>query len=784
MERFSRRQRFRTRDVEIGLRGETPLEGPQTLLRFGESAYAREGVRILRRLYQEPAHARDGHVVLETDRPPTDRVISDTLVQPLTDYYYRAFGWLNGEYVPIPNGITWAFSGARPALEPSGLETVLFQGISSGKAGAVTFNATPLSIGTTLIAVPVLHGIRAGTWLRIGDASPVDVLVLAAEDAGPPYYLTIAPLEDVPPSVVRRPVLYQTLTFRVSDPGYAGRSTLVRQSGSWLADGFAQAIDVKIVGSGYNDGRFVVQWAVEESDARTLVFQPGSFVTDDVSYGRAQVYLPFGKLPGERVQVLRRQGTELQRYWYNRLVPDGVRADDVEVAAQGRELVLSKLPNGEQANLGEPGLQYGYERWVRWLCADLDRCRAAILALPALYDPQRAPAEYLRDFARRYGAPVPEHDAQRLRAWTEMQPALMSARGRRDLLRTWITSLTGQRVRVRHGRDRVVRFNDRQPGFTRSGLARSGLGFPTEITSDLLEDNTKPFPPKALIGQWLQWDANDPLSIAQITDNTDQTLSAPSAGSPILVEGTSDDQLPTHEVAIGLTLIGAGTSGSGFHEIVWDGQDWEAHGYAVDQWVVVLGVSGIQKVYQIQAFEDDRLITTSTGSGFTPGTYAEGWVQGGIAGRIFADEDIPTLFDSGQLTTAQAVLFPNIADGGGPDGGPRGFRILSNVRTPGKSATVLLVDGDMTGVASPGDSYRICTPYRIVTQNGGARDIRTSFYTDNPHSAFNERGLFIYLAERIRTEDVADVRQFVSDWRRACLTVLLYAQDTLILEEH
>lgn len=781
-DRSSRRQRFRSPEVDIDLTAETALEGPQTVVRWGTSAYTREGLTIVRRQYQEPFTVADGTVVFSCERTPTVSVWADTLVRPKTDYYYGAFGWLNGEYVQIPSGTAWAFSGAQPALEETDKATVLFRGISSGKAGVVQAGSH-LGIGTREFYVEDALDIVAGTWLRIGDQVPVDVLVLSVAedslDSGSRQLITAEAPEDVVPTYNRGPVRYERLTFKASDAAHGGKSTLLRAAGSWSDDGFAKASRVRVKGSDSNDDTYVVQQNVADG-GKTLVFLGGAFV-DEINDGRAAVYLPFGKQPGEKVVALRQRGTELQRHWYEKLVPPTIQQDDMEIAAQGRDLVLETLESGEKANLGQPGLQFGYERWVRWLCADLDRARSAIASLPALYDPLRSPASYLRQWGRRYGIPLSsEVTAQRLRAFVEAQPALMAMRGRRDVLRTWLRALTGQTPIFRYGRDRCVGFGEGDSGF-----AQSGIGLPTALTASVLTDDTASYEPGSLIGETLMIFLGDDNWTDVIVDNDEHNIEVGAldlATVGFCVDGTADDPEPTYLTAVGLEFESRATTGSGNDEITWPGEVWFDHGWRAGMGLMTFGPANAANrgPFQVETVVGDLLTTTATGS-ISPHMVTESaptaWAEGGVTQLFVFDKDAPW---GAVDTLVGGYAIPDVTDTGGPGGRPRALPISAPIYTLNDYG--VLTSYGPHDIGAPGSDYRLASPYRIIRQLGGERDPRTSFYTDDPENAFNERGLFIYLADALETADAREVEQFLRDWRRACLTVLLYADDVLLLE--
>ena len=185
---------------------------------------------------------------------------------------------------------------------------------------------------------------------------------------------------------------------------------------------------------------------------------PTGTLYDEAASKAPIIIPPRGNIQGERVVKLDFKKSFMAWKLYD-LLPSATQADDEEVG-QGLVLTEATLDDGQKANLGTPGLEWGYERYLRTLATELGRVRAAAAYMPTLVDLLETPTEFLRELAGLYVySPPSDADAYRLRNLIAMQPFFVRRRGREDALTVWTQLVTGQVPELVFGRDRVALLN-------------------------------------------------------------------------------------------------------------------------------------------------------------------------------------------------------------------------------------------------------------------------------------------------------------------------------------
>lgn len=507
---FNRNYAFVGTDVELdlGFSAKTALETPQILLTWTSVPEFVGGFRIVRRQRHYSKDENDGFVVFSAEGAPSQTFYADTLIRPETSYYYQVFYRIDTVWYTPKNGRDWAFSGTDWAFEESGEETQIFysDGGSIGESNLAT-GGDRVGVLSPIFSV--------GDWALVGETDPQYVLVTATEASTikTPDLILFEPVGVVADSSTPSPVERTALTFKKSNPSFSNLSTIQRGSGNFLLDGYRNNMTVRVRGSAKNDG----DWKVSTVYSQLLVLATGQpTLLDEGAVTGPYILGPPGNIGKEKIKKVLPRSSFLASKVYQDYLPDSFREDDQEVN-QARLLVSATLTDGQKVNIGVPGTQQGLQRWIRSLLIEFDRARAAIHALPALYEGENSPTDFLRRLAATYAVSLPDDlTADRLRTLVRSQPHLVRRRGRLDAILSWLEILSGLKAKLTvNGSDRVVRFDE-----LASGFVWDGQGFVDAVTATTLTDNDANFPVNGFVGYRLHPDASESTIEDSIVSNT------------------------------------------------------------------------------------------------------------------------------------------------------------------------------------------------------------------------------------------------------------------------
>lgn len=514
---FNRNYAFAGPDVEldVGLTAVTAVETPQIFLSWVQVPEFIGGFRIVRRQRHYAKDENDGLVVYSYEGVPPQKYYSDTLIRPETFYYYQIFFRVDTVWYKPKNGQAWAYSGTDWWFEDSEQETTIF----SNPNGSITesylaTNGTEVGITDQIFSV--------GDWALVGETDPKYVLVTATsltDGIVKPHKIYFERVGVVKDSTAWKKVERAGLKFVRTNSGFSSKSTIQRSSGNFVEDGYRAKMVVRIRGSRYNDGDFVLDGVYPQ----VLVFAANSLI-DEGPTSAAYILGPPGNIGGERVKKVFPRSSFLAYKVYQHYLPDSMRSDDSSLN-QGAVLSTTTLTrgtrtSGQKANLGVPGYQLGLQRWIRALLLEFDRARSAIHALPSLYDIEDSPVEFLRLLASMYAVQIPDTlDASQVRTLVRSQPHLVRRRGRADEMLALFVDTTSVPInKVMYGKDMVVRI-----GELASGFVWDGRGIVSSVTSSTLTDTSANFPVNGLVGYRLHPN-NNPSVEDRIVSNTATTI--------------------------------------------------------------------------------------------------------------------------------------------------------------------------------------------------------------------------------------------------------------------
>lgn len=502
------------------------------------------------------------------------------------------------------------------------------------------------------------------------------------------------------------------------------------------------------------------------------------------------------KLAGEPVQLLTSAKTRLAHIAYRYLLRSRARLGDKRIN-QSQALVPTALETGEVVSPRQPGVQYGLERFLRVLLAEEARLYSATFILELLCDPLRAPLSFLREAIRIHATSIPTHlRGADVRQFMLMQPAYADWIGSPTKLAKLIEIATGEPVFFRRGADRVQRFDtasrcgfgnaDRLVG-TIGGHVVTETGPFWSAADGVLEDLGAAFPtPDGLRGEGVRlYDraTGTPHDLPILgNDGTSLRVDAIPAGVLVPFQSKADATewlgSASAEFILRFSPAGGGAPYPTLQRV--DDIPWNPD--LAGSWIVVKGATnaannGLFRVVAVEQsdVEGDTLLLDSDAIVSEDSTRAcvlggcvpsERTIDGVVRrGCYLIDKSAP--FET-LSSLVGATCYPNVEDVGGPFGRPRAHRILWN------NDAVLFLEGNARACWAPGVGFRVVDSYQLLLRLGTRRDRRLSLY-DASDGAFNDRGLFYYVASELAPRLKTDLTEEIRGFKTVTTTVTLTA---------